>query len=68
MWCEALESKTHSEYDILEELKGNWPTKKEADNAYGCKEINFWNCSAKVLESVIKPDETIVAVFWYGGL
>jgi hypothetical protein len=41
LWCEAPESKTHSKYDILEKLWGNWPTKKEADLACGCKKRNF---------------------------
>jgi hypothetical protein len=30
--------KTHSKYNIPEELWGNWPTKEEADIACGCKE------------------------------
>ena len=42
--------------------------KGEVDIAYGCKERNFWNCSAKVLGSVIKPNEDTIAVLWWGGL
>jgi len=30
IWCEVSESKTHSEYNIPEELWGNWPIKEEA--------------------------------------
>jgi hypothetical protein len=36
----------------------------EADIAYGCKERNSWNCSARVLGSVIEPNEATVAVLW----
>ena len=68
IWCEAPESKTCSKCDILEELWGNWLTEEEADIAYGCKEKNFWNCLAKVLGSMIGPDETIAAVLWCAGL
>jgi hypothetical protein len=62
IWCEAPKSKTRSECDILEELWGNWPTKEKADNIYECNERNFWNCSVKILVSVIEPNETIVAI------
>jgi hypothetical protein len=67
IWCEAPESKTHSDYDILEELWGNWPTKK-TDMACGCKERNFWNCSVRVLRLVKGPDKTNVAILNCGGL
>jgi hypothetical protein len=36
--------------------------KGEADIAYGYKERNFWNCSARVLGSVIEPDEATTGV------
>jgi len=62
IWCEELESKTYSKFDILEELWGNWPTKEEANIACGCKERHFWNCLARVLGSAIRPDETTVVV------
>jgi hypothetical protein len=62
IWCEAPEFKTHSECDMPEELWENWPMKGEADIAYSCKERNFWNCSARVLGSVIGPDEATTAV------
>jgi hypothetical protein len=68
IWCEASESKTHSKYDILEELWGNWHIKEEVDIACRCKERNFWNCSARVLELVKGPDKTIDALLWYDGL
>jgi hypothetical protein len=68
IWCEAPESKTHSECDIPEELWYNWPMKKETDIACGCKERSFWNCSAKVLGSIIEPEEATAVVLWYGGL
>jgi hypothetical protein len=55
IWCEAPESKTYSKCDIPEELWGNWPMKGETNIAFGCKERNFWNCSARVLGSVIDP-------------
>jgi hypothetical protein len=32
---------THSKCDIPEELRGNYPTREEVDNACGCKERNF---------------------------
>jgi hypothetical protein len=41
MWCKAPESKTHSKYDILEQLWGNWLAKEEANIVCGCKEKNF---------------------------
>lgn len=53
IWCEAPESKTHSQYDIPKKIWDNWPTEGEMDIACGCKERNFWNCSARVLGSVI---------------
>jgi len=71
IWCEVPKSKTYSECDILEELWGNWPTKKEASIACGYKKRNFWNCSVKVLGSMIEPDEANVAVFvvwWFINL
>ena len=37
----ALESKTHSNCDIPEELWGDWPMKEEVDITYDCKERNF---------------------------
>ena len=68
IWYEAPESKTHSEYGILEELWGNWPTKEETYIVFSCKKRNLWNCSTGVPRSVIEPDETIAAVLWCGGL
>jgi hypothetical protein len=68
IWCEAPESKTYLEYDTLEELWGNWPTEGEADIACGYKERNFWNCSARVLGSLIEPDEATAAILWCYGL
>jgi hypothetical protein len=41
---------------------------EEANNVRGCKERNFWNCWAKVLGSMIDPDEITIAVLWCGGL
>jgi hypothetical protein len=41
---------------------------EETDIACGCKERNFWNCSAEVLELVKRPNETIVAVLWCDSL
>jgi len=70
IWCEAPESRTYSEYDILEELWGNWPT-EEASIACAYKKRNFWNCSVKVLWLMIEPDEANVAVFvvwWFINL
>ena len=61
-WCEAPKSKTYSKFNIPEQLWGNWPIEEEADIACGCKERNFWNCLARVLGSVIGPDETTVVV------
>jgi hypothetical protein len=54
--------------DIPEELWGNWPIEGETDIAYGCKERNFWNCAAWILESVIEPDEATIVVLWRGDL
>jgi len=68
IWWEAPESKTHSKYDIPEELWGNWPMEEEADITCGCKETNFWNCLARVLGSVIELDEATATVLWYDGL
>jgi hypothetical protein len=68
MWCEALESITHLECDIPKELRENCHMEEEMDNACGCKEKNFWNCSTKVLRSMIEPDETTASVLWYGDL
>jgi len=68
IWYEAPESKTHSECDIPEELWGNRPMEEEADVACGCNERNFWNCSAKVLGSIIESEEATVAVLWCGDL
>jgi len=68
IWCEATKSKTYLEYDIPKELWGNWPMKEEANIVYGCKDINFWNCSARVLGSVIEPHEVTAAILWCGGL
>ena len=68
IWWEAPESKTHSECDIPEELWGNWPMEEEAEIVYGCKERNFWNCSARVLGSVIELDEATATILWCGGL
>ena len=45
IWWEALESKTHIEEDILEELVIGKP--KEADIVCGCVVRNFWNCSTR---------------------
>jgi len=42
--------------------------KEKAEIAYGCKERNFWNCSARVLGSVIELDEATAAVLWCGDL
>jgi hypothetical protein len=59
---------THSKCDIPEELRGNYPTREEVDNACGCKERNFWNCSTEVLRSMIEHDETTASVLWCGDL
>ena len=67
-WWEAPESKTHSKFDIPEELWGNWPMEGEMNITYGCKERNFWNRLARVLWSVIEPDEATTVVLWFGGL
>jgi len=67
IWWEVPESKTHSECDIPEELWGN-QLMEEANIVCGCKERNFWNCSAKVLGSVIEPEEATAAILWCGGL
>jgi hypothetical protein len=40
IWCEALESKIHSECDIPEELWGNWPMKEEMNIAYLGRVLN----------------------------
>jgi hypothetical protein len=42
--------------------------KEEADITYGCKEINFWNYSTRVLGSVIELDEATAALLWCGVL
>jgi len=68
IWCKAPESKTHSECDIPEELLGNWPMEEEVDIVCGCKERNFWNCSAKILGSIIEPEEVTAVVLWCGDL
>ena len=68
IWCEATKSKTYLEYDIPKELWGNWPMKEEANIACGCKDRNFWNCSARVLGSVTEPHEVTAAILWCGGL
>ena len=63
IWCEAQESKIHSECDIPEKLWGNWPTEEEANIVW-----NIWNCSVIVLGSVKEPDKTTAAVLDCGGL
>ena len=68
IWCEPPKSKTHTKDDIPKELWGNWPTKEETDIACGYKEINFWNCSTRVLGLVKVTDEAIVTVLYYRGL
>jgi hypothetical protein len=41
---------------------------EEEDIACGCKERNFWNCSAKILGSVIELDEATAVVLWCGSI
>jgi hypothetical protein len=52
----------------FEKVQGNWPIEEEVDIACGCKERNFWNYAARVLGSVIEPDEATAAVLWCGDL
>jgi len=61
IWCEAPESKTHSECDIPKELWGNWLMEEEVNIACGCKKRNLWNCSTKVLGSIIELEEATAA-------
>jgi hypothetical protein len=42
--------------------------KGKTDITCGFKEKNFWNCLAKVIGSVIKPDKITTAILWCGGL